>query len=156
MRPYKKWLKGLLLATVLVPVMIFTARTLPAAFTVPKPVVSVEINGTNYGEFDKINGLGQFDNDGLPTIKTGLYAKIRLSRDFVTSPSLYLWAKNKRSKKNELQDIHLISKDKKGNVLSRQVLEYCQPLSWTVEATNPSLGGFNETIELAVQKISTK
>ena len=43
-----KWLKSLLVTVVVVPITIFTARTLPAAFTTPKPLISVEINGTDY------------------------------------------------------------------------------------------------------------
>ena len=154
MSPNSKLIKALLATIIATPIMILAARKLPAAFTAPPTVTSVEINGVNFGEFGSISGLSQFDDDGLPTPDSNIYARVKLERDFVTSPSLYLWAKNRRSKKNQLQDIQLVTKDLEGNILGRKTLEFVQPLSWTVEATNPSLGGFNEKIELAVQKLS--
>ncbi len=127
-------------------------KNLPAALMVPDSVMHIEINGVDYGAFTEIQGLNQFGKDGVPANQ--LYSTVRLKRDFVTDPSLYLWAKKRRSKKNELLDIHLVTRNSSGLMIKRQVLESCQPLSWSVEATNPSLGGFNETIDLAVQKVS--
>ena len=46
-----------------------------------------------------------------------------------------------------------VVEDEDGNVIKR-LLQLCQPLSWSMESTNSSLGGFNETIDIAVQKIS--
>ena len=83
------------------------------------------------------------------------HEKISISREFVTEPSLYLWAKTRMKRKSDPKDIHLVVEDENGNVLKRQVLQLCQPLSWSMESTNSSLGGFNETIDIAVQKIST-
>lgn len=135
-------------------VLVVAARTLPAAFTSPVTHTRVEIDGVDYGPFDRIEGLDTFSEDGRPAESGTTYSRITLSRDFVTDPSLYLWAKERMSRKFGLKDIHLITADENGNMVSRKVLRLCQPLSWSVEATNPSLGGFNETIDLAVQEIS--
>lgn len=126
-----------------------------AAFYEPVLTTFVEIDGVNYGPFDSISGLEGFAEDGFPAVEGRSYELIRFSREFVTDPSLYLWAKNRMQKKMGLQDIHLITEDESGNVVSLQVLQLCQPLSWSVESTNPSLGGFNEIIDFAVQKIIT-
>ena len=114
----------------------------------------VEIDGINYGVFDHIEGLDRFAEDGYPGSNGDTYETIRFSREFVTSPSLYLWAKNRMQRKSDLQDIHLITEDENGQVVSHTILQLCQPLSWSVESTNPSLGGFNESIDFAVQKIT--
>lgn len=134
--------------------VLIAAKKLPAAFSVPVTSTSVEIDGVDYGDFEEINGLEQFGPDGLPGTIKEYYAKVRLTRHFVTDPSLYLWAKNRRSKKTDLNNIQLVKRDVNGDVISRQTLELCQPLSWSIEKANPSLGGFNETIDLAVQKLS--
>jgi len=117
-------------------------------------VTYVEIDGVNYGAIDRIYGVEQFAEDGFPLRDDVSYETVRLSREFVTDPSLYLWAKNRMSRKLGLKDIHLITEDERGQVVAHQILQLCQPLSWTVEAQNPSLGGFNETIDLAVQKVT--
>lgn len=135
-------------------VLFVAARSLPAAFTSPVTHTRVEIDGVDYGPFDRIEGLDKFSANGHPAESGSTYSRITLSRDFVTDPSLYLWAKERMSRKFGLKDIHLITADENGNMVSRKVLRLCQPLSWSVEATNPSLGGFNETIDLAVQEIS--
>ena len=58
-------------------------------------------------------------------------------------------------KKNESARPKIISTvDENDNVVAHQILQLCQPLSWTVEAQSPALGGYNESIELAVQKIT--
>ena len=135
--------------------LLFVATNkLPAGFTTPNLETHIEINGIDYGPFDKIKGLEQFSLQGWPLEKNQSYAIIEVSREFVTDPSLYLWAKNRMSRKSSPQNIYLVKKDEDGKTTSQQVLELCQPLSWTVEATNPSIGGFNETINIAVQKIS--
>lgn len=116
--------------------------------------VRVEIDGKDFGSFGKVEGLNNFSMFGLPLARDKSYVKVTLSRDFVTSPSLYLWAKNSMKKKYGPKDIHLVQVDRSGQELSRQVLYYCQPLSWSIEAKDASLGGFKERIDLAVQKIS--
>ena len=147
-------LRGLFIALVAIPILFTTYGKLPAGFSRPETKVHVEIDGVDYGPFDRIEGLEKFAIDGYPESSDNTYEKITLSRDFVTDPSLYLWAKNRMSRKFGLKDIHLIKEDEEGRVVGRQILQLCQPLSWSVEATNPSLGGFNETIDLAVQKIT--
>ena len=144
-------------ALLLVPVSLLLSTSsdqIKAAFYNPVVTTYVEIDGINYGPFDNIEGLDLFAEDGYPSIDGDSYETIRLSREFVTDPSLYLWAKNRMQRKMGLQDIHLITEDEQGNVVSHKVLQLCQPLSWSVESTNPSLGGFNETIDFAVQKIT--
>jgi hypothetical protein len=59
------------------------------------------------------------------------------------------------SRKFGPKDIQLVTEDAEGNIVETTTLKMCQPLSWTVEAANPSLGGFNETIDFAVQEIAT-
>ena len=123
-----------------------------------KPAIlttSVEINGVDYGPFDTIEGMDKFARDGFPMHGGSSFETISLSREFVTHPSLYLWAKNQASRKFGPKDIHLITENEEGYVVSRKILQLCQPLSWSVESSNPSLGGFNETVDLAVQKVSS-
>lgn len=130
-------------------------KNLPAALIKEHNTIHIEIDGTDYGKLNKISGLDSFDDAGQPLLNDNSYSTIVVNRDFVTDPSLYLWAKQSRSKKSTLQDIYLVTRNAAGNMVRRQVLRACQPLSWSVEATNPSLGGFNETIEFAVQQISS-
>ena len=150
----KKILRWAIVVLVSAPVLFIAANKLPAGFSSPTNYTHVEIDGVDFGPFDRIEGLDNFANDGIPIGKEKNYATITLARDFVTDPSLYLWAKNRMSRKVGLKDIHLVTENEDGIIISRRVLELCQPLSWSVEATNPSLGGFNETIDLAVQKVS--
>lgn len=128
-----------------------SSRNLPAGFVVEPNGVTVEISDFNYGSFEKIDGLdkinAEIDAEG------NRYTKITLHRNFVTDPSLYLWAKNTAKKHGELQDIHLVKRNKSGQEVSRYILKLCQPLSWTVESANSALGGFHETVDVAVHKI---
>ena len=79
--------------------------------------------------------------------------RIRFIRDFVTDPSLYQWAKNITHHRSELKDIRITVASKDGETFMTYILKQCQPLSWTVEAANPALGGFHEIVEVAVQEI---
>ena len=130
-------------------------NSIKAALKPPVLTTYVEIDGVDYGPFDNIEGIDKFAQDGFPLAAKASFETIRLSREFVTSPSLYLWAKNQTSRKFGPKDIHLITENEEGYVVSRKVLQLCQPLSWSVESSNPSLGGFNEAVDLAVQKVST-
>lgn len=150
----KKILRILISIACLIPILFVTANKLPAGFTSPTLKTRIEIDGVNFGVFEQIQGLDQFSSAGLPVKNHHSYAKVTLSRNFVTDPSLYLWVKNRMSRKSELKNIYLITEDENKKMISKQILESCQPLSWSVESINPSLGGFNETIDLAVQKIS--
>lgn len=129
-------------------------KQVQAALYNPVTVTKIEIDGTNYGSIDNISGINNFSDDGFPVNNMHSHEKISISREFVTEPSLYLWAKKRMKRKSDPKDIHLVVEDEDGNVIKRQVLQLCQPLSWSMESTNSSLGGFNETIDIAVQKIS--
>ena len=144
----------LIIVPVLLMVFIVGGRKIKAAFYTPTLTTYVEIDGTNFGPFHRIKGLENFADDGYPMAASSNYQTIRLEREFVTSPSLYLWAKNRMRKKADLKDIHLITENEDGSVVEHQILQLCQPLSWSMEAADPTLGGFNETVDLAVQKIS--
>ncbi len=133
---------------------LFLGQSIKAALKPPVVTTYVEIDGVDYGPFDIIEGMNKFASDGFPVSAQTSFETIRLSREFVTQPSLYLWAKNQTSRKFGPKDIHLVMENEEGHVVSRKVLQLCQPLSWSVESSNPSLGGFNETVDLAVQKIS--
>lgn len=111
----------------------------------------VEIDGVNYGSFDSIDGL--LDNNSEIELNQ-TYKTISFKRDFVTDPSLYLWAKSTMQDRSDLKDVHVVMENQDGEEITRYVLKYCQPLSWTVEAANPALGGFHEKIDIAVQEIS--
>jgi hypothetical protein len=113
----------------------------------------VEIDGVNYGAFDAIEGLKE---QAARATDDETFRRVTLKRDFVTDPSLYLWAKNIMRSRSDLKDVHIVVENRAGEEISRYVLKYCQPLSWTVEAANPALGGFHEKIDLAVQEISIR
>lgn len=107
----------------------------------------VVIDGVDYGSFDRVRGFQNFGS----TI--GHY-RVTLERTFVVNPSLSWWAKQQLVRKQVLRDIALRVVDDDG--ITRQiVLRHCQPLSWSVAATVPAfLGGYHETIDLAVQEVS--
>ena len=134
--------------------MLVLKKQVQAALYNPVTVTKIEIDGTNYGSIDNISGINNFSEDGFPVNNMHSHEKISISREFVTEPSLYLWAKKRMKRKSDPKDIHLVVEDEDGNVIKRQVLQLCQPLSWSMESTNSSLGGFNETIDIAVQKVS--
>lgn len=146
----------MLFAAILVLPVIVT-RNSTAGFSRQDIRAHIEIDGVNFGTFDKIEGLTDFDITGDAQDQdqqVGPLRRVSLKRDFVTDPSLYLWAKNIMHGRSDLKDVHVVMKNREGEELSRYVLRYCQPLSWTVEAANPALGGFHEKIDLAVQEIS--
>jgi len=124
--------------------LVSTSR-LPASFTNAVTKYHVSVEGIDYGTFDHVSGLDE-EQPGTRTIS--------LRRDFVTDPSLYLWAKNTMRNRSNLKDVHVVLENTEGQQVAKYVLKLCQPLSWTVEADNPSVGGFHEKIDLAVQEIS--
>ena len=131
--------------------LLFFASRLPAGFAPDDSILSVEIDGVNYGKLDNVAGLDQLQQNLVKSSSS----KIVLHRDFVTDPSLYQWAKNLVSRHEGLKDIHIVTSSTDGRELSRSVLQLCQPLSWTIETASQGLGGFHETIEIAVQNIAT-
>lgn len=144
-------IRSLLACALVVPVIV--TKLSPAAFSTQETKTHVEIDGVNYGTFDQIDGL----NDVLSKAdgaKSQSFHKVTFRRDFVTDPSLYLWAKNVTHGRSDLKDVHVVVENRDGEELSRYVLKFCQPLSWTVESANPALGGFHEKIDIAVQEIA--
>jgi hypothetical protein len=125
----------------------------PAGLNSVETITRVEIDGVQYGVFDTIEGLPKPEtiNDAPRHVDGGL--RIKFMRDFVTDPSLYLWAKNVTHSRSDQKDINVTIYNKDGDEVVRYSLRQCQPLSWTVEAANPALGGFHESIEIAVQDI---
>ncbi len=154
MRRYSTLMKRIFALTGLLIGLFCLGNSIKAALKPNSLTTYVEIEGIDYGPFDTIEGLEKFARDGFPVSARSSFETIRLSREFVTQPSLYLWAKNQTSRKFGPKDIHLVTENEDGIVISRKVLQLCQPLSWSVESSNPSLGGFNETVDLAVQKVS--
>lgn len=142
--------RSLLAAAVIVPVIV--TKMSPAAFSTQDVRTHVEIDGVNYGTFDKIEGLTDVQSEANGKPQT--FRKVSFRRDFVTDPSLYLWAKNVTHGRSDLKDVHVVVENREGEELSRYVLKFCQPLSWTVESANPALGGFHEKIDIAVQEIA--
>lgn len=146
-------MRALFLCLLVTPILVATKMS-PAGFSAQDTKTHVEIDGVNFGAFDHIAGLSEFNDSqekGQPSFR-----RVTFKRDFVTDPSLYLWAKNVTHGRSDLKDVHVVTQNLDGEELSRHVLKFCQPLSWTVEAANPALGGFNETIDMAVQEISVR
>lgn len=148
---------GRMLFAVILLVPVIMTRISTAGFSRNDLRTHIEIDGINFGTFDKIEGLAELEYASATRSRDpqpGALHRISLRRDFVTDPSLYLWAKNIMHGRSDLKDVHVVVKNRDGEEHSRYVLRYCQPLSWTVEAANPALGGFHEKIDLAVQEIS--
>ena len=141
-------MRVLVAAALIVPVVV--TKMSPAGFSTQDLRTHVEIDGVNYGTFDKIDGLTpeSVHADGQT------FRKVSFRRDFVTDPSLYLWAKNMMHGRTDLKDVQVVVSTRDGQEINRYVLKMCQPLSWTVEAANPALGGFHEKIDMAVQEIA--
>ena len=150
----KLWLKRSFFGLVLLTPFLFT-KQVPAGFSRGHLQTFVEIDGVNYGSFDELKELEKVNIDN-PVVQGTAFKAMRLKRDFVTEPSLYFWAKKTLQNRLGLKDLHLILKDANGDEISRYILHSCQPLSWTMEASNPALGGYYETIDLAVQEISVQ
>ena len=128
-----------------------TSKMLTASYSSKVARTHVEIDGVDYGFFTTVEGI----NNPLAENNNQLsYRKISLNRDFVTDPSLYLWARNTMKERTGLKNIHLVTENREGKELARYILKDCQPLSWTVEAANPALGGFHEIVDIAVQDIT--
>jgi hypothetical protein len=146
----RKFALNATLATAALLALIFFGRNLPAAFSPDELFTSIEIDGIDYGRFAEIDGLEQT----LSEETEQEYQTVTLKRDFVTDPSLYLWAKNAVANRIGVRDVHLVRRDDKGREVSRTILRLCQPLSWTVEAAGPGVGGFHESVELAVREVT--
>jgi hypothetical protein len=159
MASFKKFLrrKGYLLRVVLpcalvAPVVVTKMST--AGFSTQELRTHIEIDGIDYGTFDQVDELKALQERIGDNATSDSLRRITLKRDFVTDPSLYLWAKNMMRSRSDLKDVHVVVENREGEEISRYTLKYCQPISWTVEAANPALGGFHEKIDLTVQEIS--
>ena len=141
-------MRVLVAAALIVPVV--ATKMSPAAFSKQDVRTHVEIDGVNYGVFDHVDGLTPDSGHGQT------FHKVTFRRDFVTDPSLYLWAKNVMHGRTDLKDVQVVVSTRDGQEINRYVLKMCQPLSWTVEAANPALGGFHEKIDMAVQEIAVR
>ena len=147
------WLVRLIgLAAVVTPIAITKIST--AGFSSRDLKLHVEIDGVNFGSFDRVEGLTTNSPSGPRSGEPDGFRRVTFRRDFVTDPSLYLWAKNISRGRSDLKDVHVVVENPAGEAVSRYVLKMCQPLSWSVEAANPALGGFHETIDMAVQEIA--
>ena len=120
-----------------------------AKLSPPKYKTNIQINGVDYGTFDDISDL----RDLTSRKKDEAYTRVSLKRDFVTDPSLYLWAKKTSETGAGLTDIRIM-RTINGKEVSRYVLKFCKPLSWTFEAAGPAIGGFYENVDVAVQEIA--
>jgi hypothetical protein len=126
---------------------------LPAGFSSHAVRTHVEIDGIDFGLFDGVIGI---DDDAVKGAEGSNVRHVVLQRDFVTDPSLYLWAKNTMRERTGLKDITIVSENRDGDEVARYVLKSCQPVSWSVEAAALSSGGFHERIELAVQGVEVE
>jgi hypothetical protein len=129
------------------------SKVLTAGYSTGPTKTRVAIDGVDYGPFDIVEGIGPAFNKPGESSDLPSYQRVTLKRDFVTDPSLYLWAKNVMRERSELKDITLTTVDAEGRTKVRYELKFCQPLAWTVEAANPAFGGYHERVDLAVQKI---
>jgi hypothetical protein len=112
----------------------------------------VEIDGVNYGSFTPVKDIDHLLGDA----KAQETSRVALSRDFVTDPSLYLWANSLMRGNTGLKDVNLISENADGVEVARYVLRMSQPVAWAVEASNPEVGGLHERVEFAVQKVERR
>lgn len=131
--------------------LIVSVNNLPAGLYYETTTTSVEVDGVDYGSFSKISDIDA--KSVMAELEKNGHVRVSLQRDFVTEPSLYLWARKMASQRQGQRDMHLVRRNDSGEVVSRYVLKLCQPVSWTVEAANPALGGFHETVDVAVQSI---
>ena len=102
----------------------------------------VLIGDSYYGTFDHIEVIAASDR----------YQRVRLERDFVSHSSLSFWAQERRLQLREPQNIKLIVT--RGGYQVHYLLERSLPLSWSLNASDTQ-SGYHESIELAVQKISS-
>lgn len=111
----------------------------------------IHIGGVNYGILSEVNNLRDLTIDQGSHEK---YTRVTIKRDFVTEPSLYLWAHKNAQARDPINRISIVTQTKDGYKIAKYELKNCKPLSWTVETADPTQGGFHEKIELAVQEIA--
>lgn len=111
----------------------------------------IEIDGVNYGVINDINDLRDLT---LSQKKDETFTRVSLKRDFVTEPSIFLWADQISQNRSKAIHMSVIIQTKDKVKIARYELNNCRPLSWTFERADPSQGGFHEKIDLAVQEIA--
>ncbi len=130
--------------------LVFAAtHTIHAALTPVDAYLAIEIDGKSYGQVDSVDGLPSKWN----LASSHKAHQVTLKRGFLTQPSLSLWAKNSLARRTTFETVELIERSSQGRVLQRWTLKACQPLSWSVETDELSLGGYHEVVKLAVQQI---
>ena len=122
-----------------------------AKFTPLQTKTHIEIDGLDYGTFD-LDDLDDLTSKSENSNEK--FMLVSLDREFVTDPSLANWARKASETRASLTDIRLIKRTEDGQEVSRYILKLCKPLSWTVEAAGPAIGGFYEKVDLAVQEIA--
>ena len=70
------------------------ARLLPASYSNKVARTYVEIEGVQFGAFDVVEGLDKTLAASASDKQKYTVSRITLRRDFVTDPSLYLWARD--------------------------------------------------------------
>ena len=126
--------------------MAISASRLVAGLGDNKVSVHIMIDNVDFGAFDR--------TEGIPS-ESGIESRnIILERNFVTEPSLYLWARQAVTEHGKLRDISVIYKNSEGVEVDRLLLKGSHPISWTVEASDPSQGGYHEKVEVSVQGVS--
>ena len=139
------WLILLLLIATITPL----THTIYGALSPIESHYAVEIEGSDYGRVDEVRGLpSKWKITGKDNVQ-----EIVLKRSFLTQPSLSQWAKNSLTNRANLKTVELIERTDSGRVLNRWTLKSCQPLSWSVETQDITLGGYHEVVKLAVQEI---
>src|SRR5687768_17023642 len=84
-------LRALLGCAFVVPVLV--TKMSPAGFSTQDVRTHVRIDDVDYGSFDQIEGLELLEEGNTEGGDEPTFTKVTLKRDFVTDPSLYLWAK---------------------------------------------------------------
>lgn len=126
---------------------------LPAGFSSDVARTHISIDGVDFGYFHRVEGL---EDLAQKLLKGELsYTKLQLKRDFVTEPSLYVWAKNHAKNRESLKNIRLVMENEDGEPMASYALKLCQPLAWSLGTEQLTEGGFNETVDIAVREIVT-
>ncbi len=131
--------------------LIFLSPGASARLGLVKKETHIEIDGIDYGIINEVQNLRDLT---LTQGKNETFTRVSLKRDFVTEPSLYLWAHKNAQNRATLNHVNIITQTKDGYKIARYELKNCKPLSWTVETADPTQGGFHEKIDLAVQEIA--
>jgi hypothetical protein len=120
-----------------------SANRLIAGLGDQKITPHIIIDGVDFGAFDKTLGI--------PNESWGEISNVTFERNFVTEPSLYMWARQAVTEHGKLRDIAIVYKNSEGVEVDKLLLKGSHPISWTVESSDPSQGGYHEKVEVSVQ-----